>query len=91
MPLEGRGETREEEKQMNLNLQQEKEIDQKLLNDFIRYWSMRKSRPLSTGSFVEVIKDPTLWIRLIESNHLFREKYGEDLANNLIKEIEHSD
>ena len=65
-------------------------IEPELLNNFITYWSLRKSNFLTSDNTIKQMKTTKsgAWFNLIEANHKFRELYGDDLANELIKTIE---
>lgn len=76
---------------MDINLQTDIEIEPGLLTNFIKYWSARKLRPFSRGKSDEITKDIDRWLKLIESNHIFREKYGEDLAEALVRMIDNTE
>ncbi len=67
-------------------------LEPDLLNDFITYWSIRKSPSFVACNLIESIKERSAssWITLIESNHKFRDAYGEEKANELIEVIESS-
>ena len=67
-----------------------KRIEPKLLDDFVKYWSIRKTPFFLASSLIDEIKttDSNAWIRLIKSNHQFRAEYGEEKANELINIIE---
>ncbi len=67
-------------------------LEPDLLKDFITYWSIRKSPHFVAYNLIESIKDRSAssWISLIESNHKFRDAYGEEKANELIDVIENS-
>ena len=65
------------------NRKKEKEtqiVEVELVSNFIKYWLLRKSNPCFSGS-------GNTWLTLIESNHKFRIRYGEDLANKLVEFI----
>ena len=67
-------------------------FEPELLRCFVTYWSIRKSDSLDTAGYVNEIKTlhPEQWLSLIESNHKFRNLYGEDAAYKIIKHIEDS-
>lgn len=67
-----------------------KRLEPGLLNSFVQYWSIRKSPSSIANKFIERLKtlDLRSWINLIESNHKFREAYGEETAKELIEIIE---
>ena len=67
-----------------------KEIQPDLLRDFITYWSTRKLDPATTNNLLKEIRtsNSDLWLNLIESNQKFRNLYGEEKANEVIKIIE---
>ena len=69
-----------------------KRLEPELLNNFIRYWTIRKSSPPVASSLIREIKNigSHEWINLIESNHKFRTLYGEDTAKKIIEVIEES-
>ncbi|MBI3590845.1 MAG: hypothetical protein HY094_05640 [Candidatus Melainabacteria bacterium] len=86
---------------MNHNLQQVKDleniadwvkrIEPELLSNFVRYWSIRKSLPSIASALINEIKtagSSNDWLSLIESNHKFRELYGEEKADELVDIIE---
>ena len=64
--------------------------DIKLVDDFVTYWSIRKSPHAVAVNKIEEIKSKSNndWLHLIESNHKFRNTYGEDKAVELISVIE---
>ena len=67
-----------------------------LVKDFIKYWSTRKSKPFTLDNVIKQIKpeikpEQSAWLKLIESNHKFRTRYGEDIANELVRVIEEGD
>ena len=65
-------------------------IEPELFKNFTTYWSLRKSISLNSTDSIRRIKDlePTKWIDIIQSNHKFREAFGEEAAIKLIVEIE---
>ena len=65
-------------------------MEPELLDNFIQYWSIRKSYSLNSASLIKERKnsDSNVWLKLIESNHRFREMFGEEVAQTLIKIIE---
>lgn len=69
------------------------EFEPELFRNFITYWLIRKSNSLDSPNTLKEIKatNPTAWLNLIESNHKFRNLYGEDTANTLIKVIKESE
>lgn len=68
-------------------------LEPELLNNFVRYWSLRKSNPFIVDNVVKQLKseESSTWFSLIESNHKFRDTYGEEIANELIRSIEDKD
>ena len=64
-------------------------LEPELLNNFTRYWSLRKSNPFIADNVVKQLKnnESSTWFSLIESNHKFRATYGEEIANELIRSI----
>lgn len=66
-----------------------KKLEPILLKDFITYWSIRKSPNFVASSLIKEIKarSPNSWIAIIESNHKFRDAYGEEKANELVEII----
>lgn len=68
-------------------------LEPELLNNFMRYWSLRKSNPFIADNVIKQLKskEASTWFGLIESNHKFRATYGEELANELIRSIEDED
>lgn len=73
----------------NLELLKEIKTDE-LVNDFMTYWTIRKSPHAIAANKIEEIKNKNEndWLRLIESNHKFRNTYGEEMALELISAIE---
>ena len=65
-------------------------LESELVKNFIKYWSLRKSNPFLVDNVICQIKKEGAgdWFDLIESNHKFRAKYGEEAAKKLIKTIE---
>lgn len=65
-------------------------FEPEIFRSFVTYWSMRKSDSLNTNSHINEIKSnsPEKWLTLIESNHKFRNLYGEKIAQDLIKVIQ---
>lgn len=61
-----------------------------LVKDFVSYWTIRKSDLAFGNNLTKQIKNlnQNSWINLIESNHKFRNTYGEELADKLINMIE---
>lgn len=59
-------------------------IEPEIFRDFIAYWRVRKN--FSSEEFQNL--KPSQLINLIESNHKFRELYGEEIASELVKIIE---
>ncbi len=65
-------------------------LQPELVDDFVTYWSIRKSPHAVAVNKIEEIKSKSNseWLHLIESNHKFRNTYGEDKAVELISVIE---
>lgn len=65
-------------------------FEPELLKSFVTYWVVRKMHPSISATELNELKKSlsSVWIKLIESNHKFRELYGEDKANELINKIE---
>ena len=65
-------------------------LEPELLKNFMTYWLMRKTSSIkSVGALKEIKNSNTAqWLNLIESNHKFRNLYGEDIANALVELIE---
>ena len=61
-----------------------------LLNNFTTYWKIRKSSSHEAAYSIQLLSNPDagLWIRLIESNQKFRDQFGEEMAERLIRLIE---
>ena len=68
-------------------------VEPQLLESFLTYWSIRKSPSLYPSSSIERIKesDCEQWLKLIQANHKFRNVYGEEVAQELIKIIQDLD
>lgn len=66
-------------------------VPSEVLTNFLAYWSIRKSEPFVAARTIRNIKiqKPERWFELIESNHKFREIYGEEIAEEVIKIIQH--
>lgn len=64
-------------------------IEPELLKSFVTYWSLRKLAPLIPSSSFDSIKrsNVNLWLNLVRVNHRFRVKYGESVADELIRII----
>ena len=64
--------------------------NQDLVKDFVTYWSIRKAPHAVASNKIEEIKNKSKndWLHLIESNHKFRNIYGEEKAVELIGVIE---
>ena len=79
-----------EKKLSNISLES---VEVELLNDFITYWRARQSPHFHSAMLIEERKyrDSNNWLKLIEANHKFRQLYGEELAQSLIKVIEEND
>lgn len=65
-------------------------MDPDLLRNFVTYWWVRKSHPFLSTFELKEIKDTlsNIWLKLIESNHKFRERYGDEKAIEIISLIE---
>lgn len=65
-------------------------LEPTLAKDFVTYWSIRKSPSYIAKNIIEGMKDSSSneWINLIESNHKFRDTYGEEKADELVSIIE---
>jgi hypothetical protein len=65
-------------------------LQPELVDEFVTYWSIRKSPHATAVNKIEEIKNKNAndWLHLIESNHKFRNVYGEDKALELINVIE---
>ncbi len=65
------------------------EFEPKLFNSFLTYWIIRKSGSINSIGTLKKMKglNPNGWLNLIESNHKFRNLYGEETANTLISLI----
>ena len=65
-------------------------LQPELLDEFVTYWSIRKSPHAVAVNKIEEIKSKSNndWLHLIGSNHKFRNIYGEDKAVELINVIE---
>lgn len=81
--------TKMQEKLVNL-IPDKDGFDYKLLEQFITYWWVRKSNSFLSKLELNEIKQSLSdnWLELIESNHKFREKYGEEKASKIIKLVE---
>ena len=68
-------------------------LETELFNNFLAYWIMRKSNKIDALSSINDLKttNPSQWLKLIESNHKFRNRYGEETAEKIIKIIELQD
>ena len=66
------------------------ELEPELLENFIAYWTIKKSPYHVQADLLNKIKssESNLWLNLIEANHKFRITYGDTLAKELIKVIE---
>lgn len=67
-----------------------KSMNSQLLRNFVTYWWIRKSHPFLSSFEIKEIKNSfsNVWIEIIESNHKFREAYGETKALEIIHIIE---
>ena len=65
-------------------------FEPEIFRNFITYWLMRKSNSFDSTNNSKEIRNsnPTLWLALIESNHKFRNLYGEKTAETLIGLLE---
>lgn len=65
-------------------------VNSELFKNFVAYWSIKKAPSSIATQLIQEIKDSdsTFWLTLIQSNHEFRDEFGDALAEELIKNIE---
>ncbi len=65
-------------------------FEPELFRNFLTYWIMRKSGSINSAGTLKEMKNsnPSQWFNLIESNHKFRNLYGEETATTIIELIQ---
>ena len=63
-------------------------VEKDALRDFVTYWLIRKIDPFKADDLIKQMTTSDNWFNIIESNNKFRVKYGEEIANKIIKIIE---
>ncbi|OGI20440.1 MAG: hypothetical protein A3B68_02855 [Candidatus Melainabacteria bacterium RIFCSPHIGHO2_02_FULL_34_12] len=69
-------------------LSQVKDIAPEVVNDFVSYWSIRKSPSFVADELITKMTHKGSWLSLIKANHEFRTVFGDDFAEELICAIE---